>query len=64
MIHGPPAGHGNLTFRGMTVGSTAELDHVRRIEPALCVYGHIHEAPRQGTVGRSQLANVAAVDLR
>jgi Icc-related predicted phosphoesterase len=64
VIHGPPAGYGDLTARGMTVGSTAQLELVRRVAPALNVYGHIHEGRGSWRLGPTQLVNASAVDLQ
>jgi len=64
VIHGPPAGYGDLTAGGMTVGSRAQLELVRRIEPALCVFGHIHEGRGSWQLGPTHLVNASAVDLR
>jgi len=64
VIHGPPAGYGDLTSRGQSVGSRAELELIRRIAPALCVYGHIHEARGAWQLESTQLVNASAVDLQ
>lgn len=43
VTHGPPAGHGDRTFDQREVGCADLLDAVRRIQPRLHVFGHIHE---------------------
>ncbi len=63
VVHGPPAGYGDRTSRGMTVGSTAFLDLVRRTQCELAVFGHIHEDRGSWTVGQSRLMNASAVTL-
>lgn len=63
LVHGPPRGYGDLTARRERVGSDALLRLVDRVEPALAVFGHIHEARGSWTRGSSILANVSAVDL-
>lgn len=63
LVHGPPAGYGDLTARGERAGSTSLLRLIDRVQPALCVFGHIHEARGSWTHGPSILANVSAVDL-
>ena len=63
LLHGPPRGYGDRTVGGDDVGSSAVLDLVDRVQPALCVYGHIHEGRGRWTRGATQLANVSAVDL-
>lgn len=63
VIHGPPAGFGDLTAHGARVGSRAFLRLIDRTEPALALFGHIHEGYGAWTRGGSVLANVAAVDL-
>jgi Icc-related predicted phosphoesterase len=62
VLHGPPAGYGDVTSAAGGVGSTAALALVDRVRPALCLFGHIHEGRGAWTRGRTQLANVAAVD--
>lgn len=64
VIHGPPAGYGDLTSRGQSVGSRAQLELIRRIAPALCVYGHIHEGRGTWQLETTQLVNASAVDLQ
>jgi len=63
VVHGPPAGYGDLTARGARVGSAALLHLVDRVRPALAAFGHIHEARGTWTRASSVLANVSAVDL-
>jgi Icc-related predicted phosphoesterase len=62
LLHGPPAGHGDVVPSGEHVGSTAALHLVDRVAPALCAYGHVHEGRGTWLRGDTQLANVAAVD--
>jgi predicted phosphohydrolase len=62
LLHGPPAGYGDLVPPDRSVGSTAVLDLLDRVTPALCVYGHIHEGRGAWRRGATRLANVAAVD--
>ena len=62
LLHGPPAGYGDVVSPGRSVGSTAALDLLDRVTPALCVFGHIHEGRGAWLRGTTQLANVAAVD--
>lgn len=63
VLHGPPSGYGDRTTSGARVGSTAMLDLVRRVRPALAVFGHIHEARGEWTLGPSRLVNASFVDL-
>jgi len=63
VVHGPPAGFGDTTSRGQSVGSTALLDLVRRTQCELAVFGHIHEARGSWTLGPSRLMNASAVTL-
>jgi Icc-related predicted phosphoesterase len=62
LLHGPPAGYGDVVDRGTSVGSLAALELLDRVTPSLCVYGHIHEGRGTWRRGPTQLANVAAVD--
>jgi predicted phosphodiesterase len=63
LTHTPPLGHGDLTASGEHVGSPALLEAIERVEPALAVFGHIHEGrtdPRRA--GRTLCANSAICD--
>lgn len=69
VFHGPPAGYGDLTDRGVRTGSPSQLEAIRRVKPKLAVFGHIHEGRGQWTLevgnGRTTtLANVTVVDVR
>lgn len=64
VVHGPPAGFGDTTASGLRVGSRAQLDAIDRVQPAVCVFGHIHEDRGAWTRGATQLANVSVVDLQ
>lgn len=64
VVHGPPRGFGGRTSTGFEAGSGAFLRLIDRVQPRLAIYGHIHEGRGRWTRGTSQLANVAAVDLR
>jgi Icc-related predicted phosphoesterase len=54
VTHTPPAGIGDRTRSGRTVGCADLLDALHRIRPRLHVFGHVHEAygkyPREGTL--------------
>jgi Icc-related predicted phosphoesterase len=63
LIHGPPAGYGDTTTKGMGVGSTAELELIDRVAPRLCVFGHIHEGRGTWQRAGTTLVNCAAVDV-
>jgi len=43
ITHGPPYGILDSTNQGESVGCEALREHVRRVKPALHVFGHIHE---------------------
>lgn len=43
LSHGPPAGYGDKTVSGHSIGSTALMQRIRQVRPKLVVYGHIHE---------------------
>jgi Icc-related predicted phosphoesterase len=62
IVHGPPAGFGDLTSGGGRVGSAAQLACIDRVAPAACVFGHIHEDRGRWERGGTQLLNVSAVD--
>ena len=58
VTHGPPHGVLDRLISGKRVGSTAIADAVRRVEPRLHIFGHIHES--RGQQGNSH--NVSVLD--
>jgi Icc-related predicted phosphoesterase len=62
ITHGPPAGHGDLTDRGERVGCVDLLAAVRRIAPALHVFGHIHEGYGATWEGATLCVNASVCD--
>ena len=62
LLHGPPAGYGDMTTPGTRVGSTAALDLVDRVAPRACVFGHIHEGRGTWQRAGTTLVNCATVD--
>ncbi|KAG9118607.1 hypothetical protein FRC07_006801 [Ceratobasidium sp. 392] len=44
VTHGPPINHLDMTSRGKPYGCPALLDRIRRVQPMLHVFGHVHEA--------------------
>jgi Icc-related predicted phosphoesterase len=63
VTHGPPLGHGDRTADGEAVGCADLLDAVRRLQPRLHVFGHIHEGYGSTLEGRTACHNVSTCDL-
>lgn len=63
VTHTPPYGHNDRTFFGRRVGCPELLEAVKRIQPALHIFGHIHEAFGQSANGQTVFANVSACNL-
>ncbi len=56
--HTPPRDSGvDVTSSGEAVGSTAVRTHVDRVEPALVLSGHVHEAAGVSEIGPSTIVN-------
>lgn len=64
VVHGPPRGYGDRTASGMDVGSTAFLETIDRVRPAVCLFGHIHEGRGRWDRDGIDLVNAAAVNLQ
>jgi len=63
VTHTPPRGHGDFTVSGEHVGSVALGAAIERVQPALAVFGHIHEGRGEPTRdGRTLCANSAICD--
>lgn len=63
--HGPPHSYGDYSpYEQCQCGSWAFLDAIDRIQPALVVYGHIHEGSGCYKRGESSLINAAIMDAK
>ncbi|MEM1053795.1 MAG: metallophosphoesterase family protein [Pseudomonadota bacterium] len=59
LLHSPPKGVADETATGISVGSTAILAAIERIQPQLAVCGHIHDSwGVTGHIGRTQVVNL------
>ncbi|TCK99329.1 Icc-related predicted phosphoesterase [Shimia isoporae] len=59
ITHSPPKGVVDKTSQGVSLGSTAVLQAIERIQPPLVVCGHIHDCwGRSAMVGESHVANL------
>ncbi|MDA5558303.1 metallophosphoesterase family protein [Shimia sp. MMG029] len=57
--HSPPKGVVDVASNGLSLGSTAVLDTIKRIAPPLVVCGHIHDCWGQSAmVGDSRVMNL------
>lgn len=63
ITHTPPYGYNDRTLFGSRVGCRELLEAVEHIQPALHIFGHIHEAFGQSTNGRTVFANVSVCNL-
>jgi uncharacterized protein len=55
--HAPPHNAVDRTHSGVAAGSRAVRDFIERVEPALILCGHIHEARGQTRIGRTLVVN-------
>jgi Icc-related predicted phosphoesterase len=59
VLHSPPKGVVDRTSGGISVGSTAILAAIERLQPSLALCGHIHDSWGQsGMVGRTKVVNL------
>ncbi len=59
ICHSPPKGIADKTSAGQSVGSTAILEAIERIQPRLVFCGHIHDSwGETGHVGQTQIVNL------
>jgi len=57
MTHPPPLGVLDTTYAGDHAGSSAILEFIKEVQPALHVCGHIHEAKGVAKVGKTVVVN-------
>ncbi len=59
VTHSPPKGVADLTSAGQSVGSTAILAAIERLQPKLALCGHIHDSWGQtGLIGTTKVVNL------
>ncbi len=59
VTHSPPRGVADRTSAGVSVGSAAVRAAIERVQPKLCLCGHIHDSWGQsGTIGRTAVHNL------
>ncbi|MBL3701527.1 serine/threonine protein phosphatase [Sulfitobacter sp. BDSS02] len=59
ILHSPPKGVADSTSSGLSVGSVAIRDAIRRIQPRLAVCGHIHDSwGETGQIGETPVVNL------
>ena len=59
ILHAPPKGHVDVTSDGTSVGSTAILAAIERVQPKLAVCGHIHDSwGQRSRIGATEVANL------
>lgn len=59
LLHGPPYGCLDANIEGQHVGSPAILEAVLRIQPKVCIFGHIHESFGESIIGKTKCYNVS-----
>ena len=64
IVHGPPRGVLDRTWRGEAVGCDDLLAAIARVRPKLFVCGHIHEAHGEATVDGVRCINASCCDVR
>ena len=64
IVHGPPRGVLDRTWRGEEVGCDDLREALGRVKPRLFVCGHIHEAHGERTVGETRCVNASCCDVR
>ena len=63
VCHSPPKGVADRTSEGRSVGSTAILAAIERVQPKLAVCGHIHDSwGVEGLVGSTRVVNLGPTD--
>lgn len=55
--HAPPRGLVDGAFNGIHSGSRAVREFIERVQPALVICGHIHEARGQARLGKTLVVN-------
>jgi len=57
--HSPPKGIADRASSGLSLGSVAVRAAIERVQPRLCLCGHIHDSwGRSGAIGRTAVHNL------
>lgn len=64
ITHGPPNGILDRTVKGKLAGCVDLRRHLKRIQPRLHVFGHIHEAYGTETHGKTTYINASCLNFR
>jgi len=64
IVHGPPRGVLDRTWRGEEVGCEDLREALGRVQPPLFVCGHIHEAYGEQRLGATHCINASVCDVR
>lgn len=65
ITHGPPLGHGDrVAHGGQHVGCEDLLDAIRRVQPRLHLFGHIHEDAGITREGTTTCVNASICDIK
>ncbi|KAH0786308.1 metallophosphoesterase domain-containing protein 1 [Histomonas meleagridis] len=62
ITHGPPKEIGDTTSTGFHAGCPELRKAIEKAKPALCIFGHIHEAHSIQTIGETLYCNVSILD--
>lgn len=62
VTHGPPAGIGDRTLFGKSAGCADLRDAIERVQPALHLFGHIHEGSGTWPLGAATCINATTCD--
>jgi len=58
VAHDPPFGSkAAMLPSGKNVGNTSVLEFIRRVQPDICLTGHIHEADSEDFIGKTKVLN-------
>ncbi len=63
ITHGPPYGHRDKTFSGEAVGCQDLLKVVKRIQPRVHIFGHIHEGAGVSSNEKTEFINASTCNL-
>jgi predicted phosphohydrolase len=63
LSHGPPKDVADAVTSGFHAGCPELRKVIEKVQPALVVFGHIHEARGVGNIGNTLCVNVAILDV-
>lgn len=63
ITHGPPYGHGDKTIKNENCGCVDLMNAIKRVQPRVHIFGHIHEGYGVTKEGNTIFINASSLNV-